>query len=237
MKTASHVKIVLLTNPEKHISNDDVRKISLSSMNSILAGSYVDSLETGLVKRQIQETLISMWSINDAESAKFIMEWLLTEGQEVLYENLKPILFENHEEAEAKLLVKKLSRKLEFLSKYEKYFDNICLFRNQYPKFANSINDKTLPLSIKAWDISRSLFIARMCLEIKYINLKQFNDLMHLGVLQAKKQFNSWEEYAKSYILGRAMFSYDEGVLDCIASADELLSNHKSPWLYCGWFN
>ncbi|HTF81641.1 MAG TPA: DUF1266 domain-containing protein, partial [Cytophagales bacterium] len=189
--TPTHWKIML--NPEKHISIDELRKISLSSINAVLTNSFCDSLETGLPKRKIQENLISIWSITDSETARYIIEWLLTDGQDVLYEHIKSLIDED-DLSKAKEELKKLSRNSEYIRKYEKYIENIFLFKKHYPQV--DFTEKDFQRGIKAWDISRAVFIARMCLDIKYINTRQFEDYLQLGTLEARNRYNSWKEYA-----------------------------------------
>lgn len=231
IETTAHWKIML--NPEKHVSIDELRKISLSSINAVLTNSFCDSTETGLPKRKIQENLISIWSITDSETARYIVEWLLTDGQDVLYENIKKLVAEPNF-AQAKEELKRLSKNSEYIRKYEKYLENIHLFKKHYPQI--EISNKDLDRGIKAWDISRAIFIARMCLDIKYINQRQFDDYLQLATLEARNRYNSWKEFAKGYLLGRSMFSFDSGLMDTIDVTEHLLRNPKSTWLYTGWF-
>jgi hypothetical protein len=67
-----------------------------------------------------------------------------------------------------------------------------------------------------AWDYGRLIFIARLCFDAKYLSQAEAWTYIEQAHQLAFIEFNSWEAYAKSYVIGRALWggknSFNSGI-------------------------
>ncbi|MBP1650280.1 MAG: hypothetical protein H6Q26_437, partial [Bacteroidetes bacterium] len=86
------------------------------------------------------------------------------------------------------------------------------------------------------WDCGRLVFLTRLCLEARIINESEAWAYIDAASELAHITYTDWESYAKSYILGRAMWGgIHSGNRDVAAIARYLLEKDESPWLQLPW--
>ena len=194
-------------------------------MHSVLSGAFCDTVETGIPRYRILQMLENVWYVNDTDSAKNVIDWLLFEGQEDIYQKIRPFV------SLAELRNYFGDKKDGFFSEiYLKYFENISGFaRGSYGKF-----DQVK--SIKAWDLSRAMFLSRLCLEARLITQQQFDVYFEMITKAARLYYSSWYEFSEACLLGRAMYSEDPDINYSIDAIDLLINNSKSIWISYGWF-
>jgi hypothetical protein len=78
-------------------------------------------------------------------------------------------------------------------------------------------------------------FIARLCYDAKYITEQEAWEYIDAAYEQAQKTFQSWEELAKSYVIGRFIWKGKDADDDIQVIAEDLVSNAKSPWTQVAW--
>lgn len=85
-----------------------------------------------------------------------------------------------------------------------------------------------------AWDIGRAVFLARVCFERKLLSEKDVWEYLEAAYDRASRSFDSWDGFARSYIIGRAMWSAGTGENDSLGFYNVykwLCKDPTSPWL------
>ena len=86
-------------------------------------------------------------------------------------------------------------------------------------------------ISITAWDMGRLVMVTRSCYDCDYINEEEAWAYIENAHKACKEEYPDWNEFAKGYIFGRAMWSGNSEYLSGIMSiAEGLLSDEESPW-------
>ncbi|WP_435525596.1 DUF1266 domain-containing protein [Chryseobacterium indoltheticum] len=81
------------------------------------------------------------------------------------------------------------------------------------------------------WDCGRLTYVARMCYDAGYITEDEARKYIDKSYQLASETFRDWKDFAKSYVIGRAMWggktSSNSVIIDV---SDYLVNNEKSPW-------
>ncbi|MDR2423405.1 MAG: DUF1266 domain-containing protein [Prevotellaceae bacterium] len=88
-----------------------------------------------------------------------------------------------------------------------------------------------------AWDFGRIIFVCRAAFSLGYISEDEAWQYIDNVTDMAKKLYTNWEDYATSYLLGRAMWCGDDdgGWEDVMAFASGGLYDKQSPWKKLKW--
>ena len=94
----------------------------------------------------------------------------------------------------------------------------------------------TLPQTVIAWDLVRIANLGRWAFHAGYLSEEEMWQVMQVAADAAREHFASWEEYGRSFAMGRGVWHGDEE--DCqtaweIVSA--LLEEETSPWRQIPW--
>jgi hypothetical protein len=97
--------------------------------------------------------------------------------------------------------------------------------------------DGDFAIHADAWDFGRIVFISRVAYSLGYITENEAWSYIYKVTDMAQKLYNNWEDYATSYLLGRAMWCGDDsgGWEDVMAFAADGLYNKHSPWKKLKW--
>ena len=179
----------------------------------------VDAVESEVLPETYRVQLQSWWDITDRDSTLGIVQWLLHEGHHAdadavleLVRGGQPDAGDPEEKAEDVQLI------AEFM------------IRNGY------CSAETLPQTVIAWDLVRIANLGRWALHVGYLSEEEMWQVMRVAADTAREHFSSWEEYGRSFAMGRGVWHGDEE--DCqtaweIVSA--LLEEETSPWRQIPW--
>jgi Protein of unknown function (DUF1266) len=206
----------------------ELKRVLVSSMYAEQQSAFLNSYATGMNEGDRKNILTQWWDINSKQDALTTIQYLLQEG----YSELFPIIADAFEDKKGNY-----AQILEERAPAEKLDKAIMLFRNLRNANDELIKEKiiTTPgdikkIGISGWDFGRCAFIARLCYEEGHINLQECKHYLEASLQALKKQCSSWEQYTKSYIIGRAMWSSDSNSGMAVI-ARNLLTNPKSPLL------
>lgn len=105
-----------------------------------------------------------------------------------------------------------------------------ALIANQLISSWDAITSK----DIIAWDIGRAAYLVRVGVEMKYLKADEAWEYLEQAYQRAIRIFQSWEEFGRSYIIGRSFWaSYPEerDVLGFCNVIKWLMKHPESPWL------
>ena len=75
------------------------------------------------------------------------------------------------------------------------------------------------------------VYVARMCLESKFINEAEFWQFVDVADEVAHQSLTSWEDFGKSYIIGLCLWGANGyEVKHQVREVNKLLEDPKSPW-------
>lgn len=243
-----------IKNPDKKrdITSDELFGISLSLVIAEQNGAYVDSLDVGKTDFPQKQMMQRNWRISNGEDAIAFMESRMEEGHRKLFNRLLEIYIEQdcvdavhidfsgtefesrEDEDDFEDETEKDHPDWEAVIGFLENLDEIYELDEGNAWFGDMEED--LIIGTDAWDFGRIVFVARVCYTLGYITENQAWNYINKIVGLAKRKFNNWEDYATSYMLGRAMWSGDDGEWETVAGfAADALDAKKSPWKKLKW--
>ena len=140
----------------------------------------------------IRNTIENWWNVTDKESTLDIVRWLLEEG--------------HHAEAD-EALEELRKRGLENISQEERddeenKMGDVCLIMESMTE-NGWCPENRMPESVIAWDLVRVVNLARWARLCGYLNDDEMWQIMQTAADTALHHFSSWEEYGRSFIMGR----------------------------------
>ena len=179
----------------------------------------VDAVESEVLPETYRAQLQSWWNITDRDSTLEIVRWLLHEG--------------HHADADAALALMRGDQS-EAGDPEEKAEDVQLIaefmIRNGY------CTAETLPQTVIAWDLVRIANLGRWALHAGYLSKEEMWQVMQVAADAARGHFASWEEYGRSFAMGRGVWHGDEE--DCQTAWEivtALLEEETSPWRQIPW--
>ena len=210
----------------ENLSNERLAALNVGAINSEQTCYYCDSLTTGEQESEIKENLGNFYDITDHESAIETLNWLYERGHRVFFDTMKQLYSGTGEGIDYSMLDE--DEQMSFME----YFMNLqsalpVLSENGYFSDVSEI----AKVSITAWDMGRLVMVTRSCYDCGYINKEEAWTYIENAHKACKEEYPDWNEFAKGYIFGRAMWSGNSEYLSGIMSiAEGLLSDEESPW-------
>ena len=234
------------------------RALRAGLINSEQIMAYCDSYTTGLSHSALTEGLGTYWDIGSPQEAAATLESLGRYGHRFFYD----IVFRVYSDAAAgdgrQAVLEALiasgrygdaetvrmqiaapgpseEKDLVFsaLAKAMEMLENV---RAVYRVLEDKVNGAYLPrdysAGILAWDLGRLVTVARMSLDLKYIEQEECGRILAHVEGELRSNFSSWPQFAKSYIIGRASWAGQNMMLGgIIGIAEDLMTDEKSPWV------
>ena len=179
----------------------------------------VDAVESEVLPETYRAQLQSWWNITDRDSTLGIVRWLLHEG--------------HHADADAALELMRGDQP-EAGDPEEKAEDVQAIaefmIQNGY------CTAGTLPRTVIAWDLVRIANLGRWAYHAGYLFEEEMWQVMQVAADAARGHFASWEEYGRSFAMGRGVWHGDEE--DCQTAWEivtALFEEETSPWRQIAW--
>lgn len=203
-----------------------------------LAALYSGNYETNECLKKFQlrtkkgnaegrEILEEYWGIKDAQTAKENLNWLRFEGQRNNEE------FLNEQSRIIEQIKFPATRDEEINTLIENIGEIVVSTKNGVDEFIDPqiITDFK---SIGAWDYIRGATVSKDCYNYGYLTEKEAWDYLITFSQSAKKEFDSWEQVAVSFLIGRYIWSGENVQEWYIDNFTWLFSNYEEKKIYNG---
>ncbi len=216
------------------------KALAVGAIMKVCRDEYIDMLEGGDAgMEESRVAFANQWDASDRESALDVLQWLKNTGHRQIYDNNRKLMdhyawyemedrikahvpellnAQNDDEAE-ELIYKSLS--FYFNMKHaSRIYQEDNVFESQYPE------------TICAWDYGRLVNVACWCVDCGYIDEDEAWEYIEFAYQEVKKTYNSWSEFAHSYLFGRHVWNIEDIGNDTMKDiVHVLLNNPESPWV------
>ena len=209
------------------LDKEQLRLLAFGAPMLVYNDEKVDTIDNDNDSDSIKYTLKEWWNVTDHQSTMEIVKWLLEEGAHAEADNA---LADIHK------------RGVENIPSEERYdgeskMGDACLIVESILGNGWCPVGK-LPQSAIAWDLVRVVNLGRWAHLCGYINEDEMWQVMQITADTAQKHFSSWEEYGRSFVLGRGIWHGEpqdsETAYEIVTL---LLENEESPWKQVNWEN
>lgn len=201
------------------LTAEQMRLMAFAAPLLIYNDEEVDAVESEVLPETYRAQLQSWWNITDRDSTLEIVRWLLLEG--------------HHADADAALALMRGDQS-EAGDPEEKAEDVQAIAEFMVENGYCTV--ETLPQTVIAWDLVRIANLGRWALHAGYLSEEEMWQVMQVAADTAREHFSSWEEYGRSFAMGRGVWHGDEE--DCQTAWEivtELLEEETSPWRQIPW--
>lgn len=164
---------------------------------------------------EVKQMLAQSWDITDRKSFYSNLEWLYKEGHRSEFNEIAQGLKSGVSENDLAW----------------KYGDKKVLVVKEYYKELGS-------KSILGWDYARYVFLCRCVYSVGYISEDEAWKLIMPVAKNMQKTFDSWDDLAKNYMIGREFWDYHQAKSeenDLTWAFTRLSADPQSPWNVYSW--
>ena len=215
----------------QNLSAEQFTAINIGAINSEQIEYFCDSLSTGSSVTDIKDNLSSYYGIEDRETALETLEWLFISGHRVYFDLIKGALSDRETQIDRSGLDEDdIARMQEYISNLRESFGNLISY--DFIKLKQMA--ELYRQSIDAWDMGRLVLVTRCCFDAGYISDEEAWRYIFNARSLSQKVYTSWEEFARGYVIGRAMcLGNTMSLTDIIGIVQGLLQDDASPWIQC----
>lgn len=213
----------------KRLNNKRMQGLLTGLLAGMHSGFYINSLETGVNKTELQELLIASPRLRNESSVTEMLNFLQDEGDRTAYAILLPHLLISTDKKEWEEIIREQFFGIElFISRTHNLHCFLTIIQREN---ALLIGKEELKRGILAWDMGLLVNLARIACETQNITEKEAWNYIEFAGEQCKKSFDNWEEVGKSFLLGQAMETGDETKMkQAIACFQLATQSDESPW-------
>jgi len=216
------------------ITTLESKKILTGAIYAEQQGAYLNTLTADIGDR-LYTILKEWWGINDRDSAIDTLDYLRDKGYTYYFPTVYKA-FSAASDAERKdIIIAEMTTQEDVEKAYDQthnLLESIDLLKKL--KTIEKTED-IKKYGVVGWDAGRLIFISRLCYDAKYIDEEEAWTYIDAAYAQAHSVFKSWNELAKSYVIGRFIWrgkGADDGMQYI---ADNLVNKPNSPWKQVEW--
>lgn len=247
VKLIRHVRQGIRVKEDQSLTANEVRAIAVGALYAYQQGGYVDYMEMDVDESRLSTILSDWWDIDSRDSAIETVNYLGNAPSQ----NLLPLVYSAYNasgENEATQIIRDSiindpeirnnPNGMEIAkSAIERAENQLSNLKSQYDSLVNSGIISSLEdierLGVIAWDAGRLNFVARAAMQKGYLTREECQHCVdHAYEMSMSAGFNSWKDFANSYMLGRTMWNGDNNMG---ALSEDLLTKPISPWVRFPW--
>lgn len=223
----------MMSNPETFLSEWDIEQANDGRLDRqqlyllafgaplfVYNSENIDAIDSQYDVETTKQQMEEWWDIQDHDSAIETIEWLCNEGHHTKADAVLRLILSNAENIPAELA--------------DKYEDVHTILNYMLENELCTLEE--IPVTTMAWDLVRIVNVARWTYRCGYLTIDEMWQAMTIAAILSVQHFASWEEYGRSFAMGRGMWHGDED--DCETAQDivnTLLEKEESPWKKFSW--
>ncbi|GEM_PF-5105743 len=226
---------------ESSLDSKQLQALSVGAIMRIARGEIVNALASNDDDAyMIAETIKNQWDVYDHDSSINTLDWLKNEGHRDIYIAVKQItettewyMAEDSIRTGLPLMLNINTSDEEetegVMRRALNFYDNM----KQIIRINKSSGEgyTSYPKTISSWDYGRLVNVSCWCYECGYITDDEAWGYINHALDQIKREYNSWSEFANTYLFGRKVWSIDDDLYDSMEEIVYLLLNDEnSPW-------
>lgn len=220
-------------NKNTTVTTEQYKKIALGAIYSEQQTAYINSLTTGL--GSLSKILGDWWGIHDRDEALETLNYLKDKG----FRFYLPAVYKAYTSAEneqGQIIEDSFSDDED----QEKAYSQLENLKETFEELKEgniiAVHNDVLKYGTEGWDCGRLVFLARLCFDAKFITEEETWTYINAASQLANSKFQSWDEYSKSYVIGRGMWGgVESGNTGIMVIAADLLKLPNSPWVQMPW--
>lgn len=241
VKAIRHVRLGVRTKEDTSLSADSVRAIAVGALYAYQQGGYTDVMYPDIEDSRLNTLLTEWWGIDSREDAIETLNYLCgAPSQQIL-----PFVYaayKTSDKDELSKMIKEFANQFkdaeeacrDIAERVRTQSDNL---KGQIKELVNdgiiSSDEDIRELGVIAWDAGRLNLVARASLQKGYISDEECLECVnHAYAMAQSAGFNSWKDFANSYMLERTLWSGD---CNMSGLAQDLLTKSESPWVRYAW--
>jgi hypothetical protein len=192
---------------------------------------YCNVLETGADKTTLKDGLREWWGISNSKDAVENLMWLQNEGHRKNFKVVRDIL-KNYTQKDWESTTKKLDNTGALYQSVTNLFEGLVELKKES---IVSVEDFER-IDIASWDFARLINNCRWCYDVGYLTEAEAWSFIMPAAERLQRSYTSWNDLAKGYAMGRAMWNGTNSDFFLINDTiKNLLENEKSPWKRISW--
>ncbi len=188
-------------------------------------------------KKEMRAWLLDAWHVYDHYGATTEIEHLLDKGHGEIFDAILALSPQMDSETLRQHLEQRFGGPAA-AADIREFVDNhaVCLPTLEAWGYLTSPAD--LERGTRAYDWGRAVTVARVARGAGYLTEREARGFIARAALLSAQAFDSWREFAVSYLLGRAIWGgIGDPHLKCMHEIAAQLQTHPhSPWVTEGWF-
>lgn len=186
--------------------------------------AYADSLTTGAPVPGLRQMLREAWEVKDAPTASAQLRSLIDRGHRADLDPLREIYAAGGRDSWVPALAREgfstdARRALTGLDSVWRMLEQSGIATRQ-----------DLARSMVAWDIARTVAIARAAHDCGYLSATQAWEFIGEAAALVQTNYPGWREYAASFLIGRSLWGGHDTLAQFVEMARTLLDAADSPW-------
>lgn len=212
------------------LNKEQLKALSVGLINGEQILSYVDTLKTGISRERLATQLDDYWDVTDSISAKETLQWIQRSGHRATFDIILPFVLQYPDQA---VCTQKIQEEYPEEEQFIEFANNLVQCMDQLKDDVNFLYTKeNMKRGILAWDAGRLVTVARTSFDQGYISEDEAWEYINSAYQLVKENYTDWKHVAKSYVIGRGMWSGYTMTYDGIASiADRAVTLPESPWV------
>jgi hypothetical protein len=218
------------------VNTPEAKKILIGAVYADQQGAYLNTLLTGIGDKKYT-ILGEWWGVNGRDTAIETLDDLRDKAFSYYFPTVwKAFRAKSDEERKAIILDAMTTPE----DAEKAYSQTLNLMESvDILQILNVIEDveDIGKYKVFGWDVGRLVFITRLCYDARYITEQEAWAYIDEAYRQAQSEFRSWDELAKSYVIGRFVWKGKDADDGVATLADKLLRRSNSPWNKVPWDN
>jgi len=216
------------------ITTLESKKILTGAIYAEQQGAFLNTLPADIGDK-LFTILKEWWGINNRDSAIDTLDYLRDKGYAYYFPTVYKA-FSAASDQERKDIINAEMTTQEDIEKAYNQTHNLLESIDLLKKLKTiEKTDEVEKYGVVGWDAGRLIFIARLCYDAKYIDEEEAWSYIDVAYAQAQKAFKSWNELAKSYVIGRFIWRGKDADDGMQYLADNLVNKPNSPWKQVEW--